>query len=101
MEDAAKRELKEETGYEAGKLTKLATLAENPTKSTNWAHIFLAENLMQVGKQELDEDGEEELEVQVVTFAELWQMITTGKIETMPMVATTVHALVHLGVVRS
>ena len=97
MEEAAKRELLEETGYKAGKMTKLTTLAENPTKSTSWAHVFLAEDLQQIGKQELDEDGEVELDVQIVTFAELWRMIMTGKIETMPMVATAMYALIYLG----
>lgn len=81
MEAAAKRELREETGYEVGKLTKLATLAENPTKSTNWAHIYLAEDMKKVGEQELDDEGEGEMEVRIVTFAQLWQMILKGEIE--------------------
>lgn len=52
---AAKRELREETGYSASKLTKIATLYDNPVKDTNKIHLFVAENAVLVGQQMLDE----------------------------------------------
>lgn len=100
MEAAARRELREETGYGKGRFTKLAKLAENPTKSTNWAHIYLAEGLEKVGEQELDDEGEGEMKIRMVTFQELWQMIQKGEIETMPMVSAAIHALAHLKTIK-
>ncbi|MCR4578756.1 MAG: NUDIX hydrolase [Treponema sp.] len=53
---AAKRELEEETGCRAGKLIKLGELSPNPALFNNHVHIFLAEDLQNVGSQHLDED---------------------------------------------
>lgn len=55
-EEAARRELLEETGCEAGKLTKLASFNPNPALFSNHYHVFLAEDLKQVSEQNLDED---------------------------------------------
>jgi len=55
-ETAAVRELKEETGYEAGKLTKLGSVNPNPALFSNQTHVFLAEDLHKVADQELDSD---------------------------------------------
>ena len=55
-EAAAARELLEETGYKAGKLTKLGKVNPNPALFDNHVHIYLAEDLVKVGKQELDDD---------------------------------------------
>ena len=54
--DAALRELKEETGYSAKKITKLGELGPNPAIMSNTAHFFLAEDLTSGGPQDLDED---------------------------------------------
>ena len=53
---AARRELKEETGFEAGKLTHLGTVSPNPALFKNQFHVFLAEELKQMGTQSLDSD---------------------------------------------
>lgn len=55
-EQAARRELLEETGYEAGKITKLATFNPNPALFSNHVHVFLAENLEKTSEQDLDDD---------------------------------------------
>lgn len=55
-EVSALRELKEETGYEPGKLTKLGSICPNPALFGNKTHIFLAEDLKGTGVQKLDED---------------------------------------------
>jgi len=55
-EVAAIRELKEETGYEAGKITELGSVNPNPALFNNHTHIFLAEDLHKVADQELDND---------------------------------------------
>lgn len=52
----AERELLEETGYKAGRLTKLGIVSPNPALFMNHLHVFLAEELDYTGKQNLDED---------------------------------------------
>ena len=53
---AAERETEEETAYKAGKLTKLGEMNPNPALYTNRLHIYLAEDLVPVGEQHLDDD---------------------------------------------
>ena len=55
-EDAAKRELEEETGCIAKKLTRLGCLNPNPALFSNHVFIFLAEDLVETGVQHLDRD---------------------------------------------
>lgn len=55
-ENAAIRELEEETGYKAGKLTKIGQYNPNPALFSNHTHVFLAEDLISTGKQKLDDD---------------------------------------------
>ena len=44
-EDGARRELEEETGYAAGKLTLMAAMSPNPAVYNNSVYFFLAEDL--------------------------------------------------------
>ena len=53
---AALRELREETGYIAGKITELGVCNPNPAIMSNRVHFFLAEKLDETGVQELDDD---------------------------------------------
>lgn len=55
-EDAAKRELLEETGAVAGKMTFLGKMSPNPALFSNTFHVYLAEDLTFTGTQELDSD---------------------------------------------
>ena len=50
------RELEEETGYRAGKMTLLGRVSSNPALFKNHFSVFLAEDLVQTGKQHLDKD---------------------------------------------
>lgn len=60
----AARELEEETGYRAGKITHLGTCSPNPALFKNHVHFYLAEELVQTGVQNLDHD-------EVLEFLEL------------------------------
>jgi ADP-ribose pyrophosphatase len=77
-EVAAMRELKEETGYIAPGLKKLATLYDRPSGDTNRTHLFLAENALKVGEQNLDET--EEIEVVLIPQEEVLNKIYQGEI---------------------
>ncbi|CEJ47025.1 NUDIX hydrolase [Umezakia ovalisporum] len=84
---AAVRELKEETGYLAEKVTKLATLYDNPVKDTNKIHLFLAENVAKYGEQTLDVT--EDIEIVLVPVESVLNKINQGEIA----VAGTIAAL--------
>lgn len=53
--EAAKRELLEETGYEATEWQFVGRCAPNPSKHTSYAHLFVARGARRVRGQELDE----------------------------------------------
>jgi len=61
-EEAASRELLEETGYRAGKIRKLGEFSPNPAIMSNKTHFFLAEDLVDTGRQGLDPDEFVEIE---------------------------------------
>ena len=52
----ALRELEEETGFRAGKMTNLARVSANPALFANHFNVFLAEELTATHEQHLDED---------------------------------------------
>jgi 8-oxo-dGTP pyrophosphatase MutT (NUDIX family) len=55
-EQAAARELQEETGYKPRKIKKIGEMSPNPAIMSNRIHFFLAEGLVDTGKQKLDTD---------------------------------------------
>lgn len=74
----AARELTEETGFTAGKITKLREWYVSPGVMSEVMHLYLCENLTQVGsKLELDEN----LEPVTVSWSEALQMVQDGRIK--------------------
>ena len=73
----AARELEEETGYRAGRLTKLLSFWPTPAFANEIIHIFLAENLRK-GRAQPDED--EFIEEKSWPLAKLRAAIRAGKI---------------------
>ena len=86
-QDAARRELQEETGYGGGKLTELATLNPMPAIMSNQATIFLIKNVEYRKPPELDKG--EDIEVILVEPSDIGKMIQDGSIHS----TTTVTAL--------
>jgi len=74
----AEREIVEETGYRAGRMTYLMTFHVCPGVSTERMHMFLAEDLTQVGQ---DLDASETITPAVVTLDEALAMIRGGEIK--------------------
>lgn len=68
-ENAAKRELCEETGYLSGNLNHAGTVSPNPAIMDNHCHIFIAENLENTHKMDLDDD--EFLTAQTISVQEV------------------------------
>jgi ADP-ribose pyrophosphatase len=77
-EIGAKRELKEETGYEAKELKKIGEFYLAPGYSTEYMYLFLAKGL-EKGEQNLDR-GEKIKKVKIFSKKEVLKMIKSRKI---------------------
>ncbi len=77
-EFCAKRELEEETGMIAGKISKLGAIATTPGFCTEILHIYLAENL-QIGTVNREE-GEYGMSVIALSLNEAEEKIMKGEI---------------------
>ncbi len=82
--ECAKRELKEETGYEANNLELLGELYSSPGFSTEKIYIYFSKELKK-GTQQLDEG--EYLEVEEISEEKLMDMITTFELKDSKSVA--------------
>jgi 8-oxo-dGTP pyrophosphatase MutT (NUDIX family) len=76
--EAARRELREETGYEAGELVPIGSIAPNPALQTNRTWSFLARDARLVGPPACD--AGEEIDVCTVPIAELPRLVRQGAI---------------------
>ena len=74
LEIAAQRELMEETGYEARKLTRLLDGAVSAGMTSEVVTLFLAEGLQKTGKG--GGDGSEDIEVHEIPVGEVHHWIT-------------------------
>lgn len=76
--EAAKRELKEETGYEGGKWSVFSETAPNPAAMTNICYTFLAIGVKRTSEQSLEPT--EDIDVCEMTEEELIQVMESGQI---------------------
>lgn len=76
--EAARRELLEETGYEATEWIALSSLSPEPARSTSRAHLFVARGARLVEAQRLDPT--EDLTVRLVPVAEALAAAVQGGI---------------------
>ena len=93
-DEAAQRELAEEIGYRAGKLTWLSTLHTSKSVVDETAHLFLGEDLVRV---ELPPDDTEFIEVRPFPFTEVLQMVLRSEITDGMTVIAVLHAARLLG----
>lgn len=77
-EQAAKRELKEETGYEFSSFTNLGKVAANPGVLDNFTYLFLAQGGKKTADQKLDDN--EELVVETISVDHLKELFLQNKI---------------------
>jgi 8-oxo-dGTP pyrophosphatase MutT (NUDIX family) len=75
---AARRELREETGYVAEEIAAIGQVAPNPAIQDNRCYSFLAQGAYREGGQELD--AGEDIEVVEIEQREIPQLIETGEI---------------------
>jgi len=77
-QEAARRELKEETGYEAEKMVDLGFVHPNPAFLDNRCYTFLAPGAFRAGPQTQDE--KEDIHVLLEPLAEIPRLIREGMI---------------------
>lgn len=73
----AQRELQEEIGFRAKKMTSLGGFYSAPGFCSEYLHLFLAQDLEESA---LDADGDEAIDLVVVNIDQVWKMIAEGKI---------------------
>ena len=93
-EDAARRELAEETGYTGGKWELLGSLASSPSLKDNWAYLFLARGVEETAAP--DPDEHEMVEVVKVPVTDLRSLVRSGEIVSSSGVAAIMLALERL-----
>jgi ADP-ribose pyrophosphatase len=71
------RELQEETGYKPGQLTKLGGIFVAPGYTSEFIHLYMAQDLTEA---RLEADDDEFIEVHRLSLAEALAQITEGKI---------------------
>ena len=76
--DAARRELREETGYAAGRLAPLGIVHPNPAIMNNRCHMFVAYGSEPAGEPQWD--ATEELAVEVVPLDQVPELIRRGAV---------------------
>jgi len=76
--DAARRELREETGFTSERWTYLGCVEPNPAFQDNLCHHWLADGAVRTGGQALD--GGEDIEIRLLSPAEVLAGIGRGEI---------------------
>ena len=77
-EEAARRELREETGYHASDMDQLGSVYPNPAFLNNTCYTYLARDVSLVGEQEQDE--KEDIEVVLRPVEDIPRLIREGEI---------------------
>ncbi len=88
--EAARRELLEETGYEARSIEPLGGVNPNPAIFGNRLHTFLARGARPVGP--IQNEGTEETVVELVAQAELRRLVRSGVVDH-ALVVSALHLL--------
>ncbi|MCB9420965.1 MAG: NUDIX hydrolase [Ardenticatenaceae bacterium] len=86
---AARRELLEETGYAAGDIVHIGTVAPNPAFLDNRCHTYLALDARWVQQPQFD--GAEDIAVEEFDLAEVPELIRNGRINHALVIAAFYH----------
>jgi len=84
-EEAARRELAEETGYAGGVWEKWMTISGNPSTTDNLTHCFIARGVEPTGERHLD--ATEDLDVALMSEEEVFALLTGDKVRQSLMAA--------------
>ena len=95
LEQAIARELKEETGYVFDQYEYLGKTSSNPSTNNNWMHMYLATGGIKTDDQELDDN--EDIEVQLLSLAEVKQLLKDNIILQSMHATALFYALTRMG----
>ncbi|MFZ9388715.1 MAG: NUDIX hydrolase [Chitinophagaceae bacterium] len=93
--EAVARELMEETGYTFSSYEYLGRISPNPSTNSNLLHMYLARGGRKVAEQQLD--GNEEIDVEILTIPQLKALIRENRIVQSMHVTCILYALERLG----
>lgn len=93
---AGARELREETGFRAGRMISLGSVRPNPALFDNTCHTYLALDCVPEGEQQPDET--ESIEVWTVPVGMLTDLVRTGEIDHCVVVAALAYLWLEGGV---
>lgn len=88
---AARRELEEETGYVSGTWKSLGSCSSNPAIMSNYTHLWLAEECVQVS--EIQTDTHEEIQVHTVPPERFLKLVKQGDVHHSIVLAAVARAL--------
>lgn len=89
--EAARRELMEETGYQASEWKELGSFVVDGNRGLGRAHLFLAQGLVQIA--EPDPEDLEEIRMELIHLADLRRYLQDGTVSTLGAAATVALAL--------
>lgn len=84
-EQAARRELEEETGYVGGTWTPIMNASGNASTTNNMTHSFLAVGVKPNGKRHLD--STEDLDVELLTRRQVYNLLLNDEVKQSQMAA--------------
>src|SRR5690606_20858147 len=97
-EEAVKRELLEETGYEFKQIEPLGSLYANPSTAGNKTFSFLARGGRKVQEQHLD--GREEIIVELVSIEQLKQLLLDNQFGQALHASAIFYGLLAMGIIK-
>ncbi len=97
-EEAARRELLEETGLTCGSIERVAVVAPNPATQNNRLHCFLATGCVKT--HEIAHDENEEMDILEVEMDEVLRMLRENEIIQSLHVSSIMYSLQQLGKVK-
>ena len=97
-QDAAKRELLEETGYLFEDFELVSTIYPNPATSNNVTYCYLAKGGIKVQDQDLDEH--EDIDIEFYSIEEVKKMLLKNEIPQALHVTGLLYAFLKMGVLK-
>jgi ADP-ribose pyrophosphatase len=91
--EAARRELREETGFTSGAWESLGSVSSNPAILNNHTHLYLAKECVFSHRQQTD--GTEEITIHTIPLADFLGMVRQGTVHHSIVLAAVARFLLH------
>lgn len=92
-EEAARRELAEETGFTSKNWVCIGKTSSNPAILTNYTHLYLAENCIKTTSQHTD--GNEDIAIHTLPVSRFLQLVKDGTVHHAIVLAAVAQYLLH------